>query len=38
MGRVGTPEDVATTANFLVSDDAGYINGCIVTIDGGQSI
>lgn len=38
MGRVGMPEDVAAAANFLVSDDAGYINGCTITIDGGQSL
>lgn len=38
MGRVGEPEDVASVANFLVSDDAAYLNGCVVTVDGGQSI
>lgn len=38
MGRVGEPEDVASVANFLVSDDASYLNGCIINIDGGQSI
>lgn len=38
MGRTGTAEEVAAVANFLVSDDASYVNGAIVTIDGGQSI
>ena len=38
MGRTGTPEEVASVANFLVSDDARYVNGAIVTIDGGQSL
>ena len=38
MGRVGQPEEVATVANFLVSDDASFVNGAIVTIDGGQSL
>lgn len=38
MHRVGTPEDVAKAANFLVSDDAAYINGSVLTIDGGMSI
>lgn len=38
MHRVGTAEEVAKTANFLVSDDAGYINGAVLTIDGGMSV
>lgn len=38
MHRVGTPEDVAKVANFLVSDDAGYINGAVLTVDGGMSV
>ena len=38
MGRTGTPEEVASVANFLVSDDASYVNGAILTIDGGQSL
>lgn len=38
MGRVGQPEEVASVANFLVSDDASFVNGAIVTIDGGQSL
>lgn len=38
MGRTGTPEEVASVANFLVSDDASYVNGAIITIDGGQSL
>lgn len=38
MHRVGTSEEVARAANFLVSDDAGYINGAVLTIDGGMSV
>lgn len=38
MHRVGTTEEVAKTANFLVSEDASYINGAVLTIDGGMSI
>lgn len=38
MRRTGTPDDVAKVANFLVSDDAGYVNGCVVAVDGGQSL
>lgn len=38
LGSVGEPSDVAAAANFLVSDDASFINGAILTIDGGQSL
>jgi meso-butanediol dehydrogenase/(S,S)-butanediol dehydrogenase/diacetyl reductase len=35
MLRVGTPEEVASVVLFLCSDDARYINGAIIPIDGG---
>lgn len=35
MQRVGTPEEVASVVTFLCSDDARYINGAIIPIDGG---
>lgn len=35
MKRVGTPEEVASVVTFLCSDDARYINGAIIPIDGG---
>lgn len=35
MGRWGTPEDLAPTAVFLASPAAGYINGEVLTVDGG---
>ncbi|CAN0600640.1 unnamed protein product, partial [Ectocarpus sp. 12 AP-2014] len=35
MQRLGTPEDVAKLALFLVSDDASWITGTAMTIDGG---
>ena len=38
MEKVGEPADVAAVANFLVSDDASYVNGAVLTIDGGQSL
>lgn len=36
LGRLGTPEEIASLAAFLISDDAGYINGECITMDGGQ--
>jgi 3-oxoacyl-[acyl-carrier protein] reductase len=37
-GRFGTPEDVAGLVLFLCSEDAAYITGQALTIDGGMSI
>jgi len=36
LGRFGTPEEFANLAAFLVSDGSGYINGEVVTMDGGE--
>lgn len=36
LGRLGTPEEIAALAAFLLSDDAAYINGECITMDGGQ--
>ena len=35
LGRVGTPEDVAKAALFLCSDDASWITGVTLPVDGG---
>ena len=38
MGRWGKPQDVAKLVAFLLSDDASYINGEGIMIDGGQTL
>ncbi|MEE8159475.1 MAG: 3-oxoacyl-[acyl-carrier-protein] reductase [Dehalococcoidia bacterium] len=38
MGRLGTPEDIAGIAAFLCSDEASYITGQVIGIDGGLAI
>jgi 3-oxoacyl-[acyl-carrier protein] reductase len=38
LGRVGEAEDMAAAATFLASDDAAYITGQVVAVDGGLSI
>ncbi len=35
LGRLGEPEEVAAAVRFLASDDAGYVTGAIVPVDGG---
>ena len=37
LGRNGKPEEVAALAAFLASDEAGFITGVAVPIDGGLS-
>jgi 3-oxoacyl-[acyl-carrier protein] reductase len=36
--KLGTPEDVAKAVAFLASDDAGYINGQVLQVDGGMAM
>lgn len=35
LGRLGTPEDIANGYLFLASDEASFINGAVLSIDGG---
>ncbi len=36
LGRVGTPEEVANCVAFLASEDAGYITGHVLNVNGGM--
>ena len=37
-GRMGTPGDIAHAVSFLASEDAGFITGQRIVIDGGRSL
>ena len=37
LGRVGTPEDMANAALFLLSDKASFITGTELIVDGGRT-
>ena len=38
LGHFGKPEDIAKTVAFLASDDAAYITGQVIQVDGGMVI
>ena len=38
MNRLGTPEDVARVVGFLSSDEAAYITGQVIAVDGGMTM
>jgi 3-oxoacyl-[acyl-carrier protein] reductase len=35
LGRVGSPEDVAAAVRFLASEEAAYITGHVLNVNGG---
>ncbi|MEP9396634.1 3-oxoacyl-ACP reductase FabG [Mesorhizobium sp. KR2-14] len=36
VGRIGAPEDIASAASFLMSDETGFITGEVLSVNGGQ--
>jgi NAD(P)-dependent dehydrogenase (short-subunit alcohol dehydrogenase family) len=38
LGRPGTPEDIAKAMLFLASDEADFITGAMLPVDGGRTI
>ena len=37
LGRIGAPADLASAAEFLLTDDAAWITGQVLSVDGGES-
>jgi 2-hydroxycyclohexanecarboxyl-CoA dehydrogenase len=38
LGRLGTPEDVAGAVAYLVSDEAAYVTGQVLSVSGGLTM
>jgi 3-oxoacyl-[acyl-carrier protein] reductase len=37
IGRIGEPEEIANVIIFLLTDDASFMTGAVVSVDGGQT-
>ena len=38
LGRLARPSDIATTCVFLASDEAAFLTGVVLPVDGGRTI
>ncbi|RJG41011.1 SDR family oxidoreductase [Mesorhizobium sp. DCY119] len=38
IGRLGEPDDVAAVIEFLTSEDAGFVNGAVIDVNGGEVV
>ena len=38
LGRRGSADDVSGVVSFLAGDDAGYISGAVIPVDGGMGM
>jgi NAD(P)-dependent dehydrogenase (short-subunit alcohol dehydrogenase family) len=38
LGRLGRPEEVAEAIAYLLSDNASFINGATLPVDGGRAV
>jgi 3-oxoacyl-[acyl-carrier protein] reductase len=38
LGRMGEPTEIAAAVRFFASEDAGYITGTVLPVDGGMAM